>query len=183
MTRTAGAVGGRCHRWRHQRLLADLEDTNTMVSMRIRQIFAVAAVSALAFTACSNDDQADDAEPPVETPDDDVETPVDTPDSSDDDGDEPADEAVVPPTIAPGSQVALGELDSVRQDLDPACESAIGPIRDLTDTYASGLEMGDDDRETFNAALANGFGACDTDDWERFQQLELRGWMNAVPGS
>jgi hypothetical protein len=91
------------------------------------------------------------------------------------------DTRVTPPTLAPGSQIALGEFESVEQELDVACEAALKPIRDLEAKYQSGLDMTDDDRPAFNDALSKGLKDCSDEEWSRFQELELKGWMNAVP--
>lgn len=93
------------------------------------------------------------------------------------------DEALVPPTIEPGSMIPVGELDSVRQQVSTECADALEPIRALYSEYASGLEMQDKDLGVFNSALAAGFAECDADEWADFQELELKGWMNAAPNS
>jgi hypothetical protein len=91
------------------------------------------------------------------------------------------DTRVVPPTLPPGEIIELGSVESAIQELDKGCADALQPIRDLQKKYQSGLELTDKDRPAFNDALSDGFGACSSDDWSRFQELELRGWMNAVP--
>ena len=93
------------------------------------------------------------------------------------------DEAITPPTIAPGSSPELGSIEWVVQDVGPECAEAVAPIRELYEVYASGLDMDEPSRQILNEGLAAGFGACDPDEWERFQTLELQGWMNDIPES
>jgi len=154
--------------WFLGQLIAKDIGLGTIAFMRRVKTVSVLLVASVALAACSSSGTSSEPELDVDGEVEVVEQEVDT--------------ALVPPTIAPGSQLALGELDSVKQELSSGCEQALAPIRDLSQTYSSGLEMNDNDRESFNAALSSGFAACDADEWERFQQLELRGWMNAVPG-
>jgi len=90
--------------------------------------------------------------------------------------------AVTPSTLEPGSRVELDSVESVRQDdLSDVCAEAVEPIRDMIDTYQSGLEMEGDDFEIFNDSLADGSSVCSPEEWNQFQQLELIGWLNASP--
>lgn len=97
------------------------------------------------------------------------------------DGSEAVDERVTPPTIAAGTQIELGSIESKIQEVSDKCAQVLQPIRDLEKKYQSGIELTDADRPSFNEALNKGFQECDTDEWDRFQKLELTGWMNAVP--
>jgi hypothetical protein len=98
-----------------------------------------------------------------------------------DDGETTIDTRVTPPTIAAGTQIELGSVASEIQKVSEKCAQALQPIRDLEKKYQSGLELTDADRPAFNEALTNGFKECTPEEWDRFQKLELTGWMNAVP--
>lgn len=92
------------------------------------------------------------------------------------------DTRVTPPTIAAGTQIELGSVASEIQEVSEKCAEALQPIRDLEKKFQSGLELRDPaDLKSFNDSLSEGFKACSPEEWERFQQKELTGWMNAVP--
>lgn len=122
-------------------------------------ITGIALASMLVLGACgnSNDEAANDGS----------ETTVDT--------------RVTPPTIAAGTQIELGSVTSEIQEVSDKCAQVLQPIRDLEKKYQSGLELTDADRPAFNEALNKGFTECTPEEWTRFQELELKGWMNAVP--
>jgi len=122
-------------------------------------ITGIAFASILVLGACgnSNDENAEDSS----------EATVDT--------------RVTPPTIAAGTQIELGSVESEIQEVSQKCAQVLQPIRDLQKKYQSGLELTDADRPAFNDSLTKGFKECTPDEWDRFQRLELTGWMNAVP--
>lgn len=122
-------------------------------------ITGIALASILVLGACGNKND--------ETAGDGSETTVDT--------------RVTPPTIAAGTQIELGSVTSEIQEVSEKCAQVLQPIRDLEKKYQSGLELTDADRPAFNEALNNGFKECTPEEWDRFQKLELTGWMNAVP--
>jgi hypothetical protein len=92
----------------------------------------------------------------------------------------PADVAVVPPT-APSEAVAPGSLDSEVQKLEPSCEEAIAPIRALAAEFKSGLLLDAEASAVLTEALGEGSVVCSPEEWGRYQELELRGWLNAAP--
>jgi hypothetical protein len=92
------------------------------------------------------------------------------------------DERVTPPTLPAGQEIATGSIESTIQELDQECADAIQPIRDLQKKYQSALEqMEDADLSQLNDALSAGFASCSADDWSRYQELELKGWLYATP--
>jgi len=142
-------------------LLDDGKGGRTMILMTRKHtiITGIAFASILVLGACgnSNDENAGDES----------ETTVDT--------------RVTPPTIAAGTQIELGSVESEIQEVSQKCAQVLQPIRDLQKKYQSGLELTDADRPAFNDSLTKGFKECTPDEWDRFQRLELTGWMNAVP--
>lgn len=118
--------------------------------------FAVAAMLVLGACGNSSDNDSDAAETTVDT-------------------------RVTPPTIPAGQIIVPGSITSETQELDPACAEVLQPIRDLEKKYQSGLELTDADRPAFNKALTEGFATCSTEDWNAFQEKELKGWMNQIP--
>lgn len=119
-------------------------------------ITGIALASMLVLGACGNNNETDGSEATVDT-------------------------RVTPPTIAAGTQIELGSVSSEIQEVSEKCAQVLQPIRDLEKKYQSGLELTDADRPAFNDALTKGFKECTPEEWDRFQKLELTGWMNAVP--
>lgn len=146
-------------------LLDQLHAPWTMTNMNRRVITALAAAGLL-LSACSggNDNNATEGDASGEG----TETTV-------------VDERVTPPTLPAGQAVELGSIESVIQELDQACADAVQPIRDLQKSYQSALELTDEDLPKLNGALSEGFANCSSEEWNRYQQLELQGWLNAVP--
>lgn len=89
-------------------------------------------------------------------------------------------ETSTPPTLPAGYAPPIGEITSVRVELSTACASAIGPIRELTVEFDSGLLLDESANEVLNAALADGRSECSADEWALYQSDELNGWMNAA---
>jgi hypothetical protein len=102
-----------------------------------------------------------------------------------DSSDTTVDTRVTPPTIAAGTQIKPGSVTSEIQELSDKCAEVLQPIRDLEKKYQSGLELGvlatEAERTSFNDALSEGFKVCTPEEWTRFQELELKGWTNAIP--
>jgi len=128
------------------------------MTRKLSLLTGIALASMLALGACgnSNDGASDGSETTVDT-------------------------RVTPPTIAAGTQIELGSVTSEIQELSEKCATVLQPIRDLEKKYQSGLEMTDADRPAFNDALSKGFAECTPEEWQNFQEKELKGWMNAVP--
>lgn len=140
-------------------LLDGVGVVQTMAYMTRKHSFitGIAVASMLVLGACSNNNDASSSESTVDT-------------------------RVTPPTIAAGTQIELGSVTSEIQEVSVECAEALQPIRDLEKKFQSGLELrAAADLKSFNDSLSAGFKACSPDEWDRFQQKELTGWMNAVP--
>lgn len=86
-------------------------------------------------------------------------------------------------TLEPGMTILPGSIESEKvNDLPEKCEEAVKPLRGLMEKYDSGLEITDAaDNAKLTDLMNAAAGEC-KDDYTRFYNQELLGWLNAEPG-
>lgn len=88
-----------------------------------------------------------------------------------------ADEGAAPTVTLAAVPVPPG-AEPVRQELSKPCSTAVAPLRELMADVPDGRLLDAAGAERLNAGLAAGAAACDTAEWARFHELELRGWLS-----
>jgi hypothetical protein len=85
-------------------------------------------------------------------------------------------------TLEPGMTILPGTIESEKvNDLPAECEEAVEPLRGLMEKYDSGLEITDSaDNAKLTDLMNAAAGEC-KDDYTRFYNQELLGWLNAEP--
>ena len=81
------------------------------------------------------------------------------------------------PVTVPSTNPEPGSIESVRQDLSDDCDAAVSSMRDLMERYESVLDVPYDGTydEAFQAAKAG----CGAEEFRRFHDRELLGWIYA----
>ena len=81
------------------------------------------------------------------------------------------------PVTVPAENPEPGSIESVRQDLSERCEAAVQGLRDLMTNYPSVLDVPYDG--TYDEAFAAGKNGCPPEEFRRFHDRELLGWIYA----
>jgi hypothetical protein len=87
-------------------------------------------------------------------------------------------------TLAPGMTILPGSIESQKvTDLPEACDDAVAPLRALMGKYDSGLEITDAaDNTKLTDMMTTAATECE-DEYKRFYEGELLGWLNAEPST
>ena len=87
-------------------------------------------------------------------------------------------------TLAPGMTILPGTIESKKvTDLTKECDAAVTPLRALMDKYDSGLEITDAaDNTKLTDMMTTAATEC-ADEYKRFYDEELLGWLNAEPST
>ena len=81
------------------------------------------------------------------------------------------------PVTVPAENPEPGSVKSVRQDLSDRCTSAVGQLRKLMEQYPSVLDVPYDG--TYDEAFTAGERGCSPEEFRRFHDRELLGWIYA----
>jgi hypothetical protein len=81
------------------------------------------------------------------------------------------------PVTVPTENPEPGSIESVRQDLSDECAAAVQGLRDLMVEYPSVLDVPYDG--TYDEAFAAGRQGCPPEEFRRFHDRELLGWIYA----
>lgn len=131
--------------------------------MRYRVLVLLLAVTA---SACSPSEQGSPSSPEPSA----VEVTV--PSSTQ------AAETTLPPLVTvPSTNPEPGSIVIVPQTLSDGCTEAVADLRSLMQEYPSVLDVPYDG--TYDQAFAKGQAGCPEDEFRRFHDLELLGWIYA----
>lgn len=84
----------------------------------------------------------------------------------------------LPPLVTvPSTNPEPGSIEIVPQELSEECAKAVEDLRSLMTEYPSVLDVPYDG--TYDAAFAKGQAGCPEDEFRRFHDMELLGWIYA----
>ena len=132
--------------------------------MRYRVLVLLLAVTA---SACSSSEQGSPSTPESSM----VEVTVPAPT-------ETSVETTLPPLVTvPSTNPEPGSIEIVPQTLSEECTEAVADLRTLMEEYPSVLDVPYDG--TYDQAFAKGQAGCPEEEFRRFHDLELLGWIYA----
>lgn len=89
---------------------------------------------------------------------------------------------------SPGATFAVGELVPPGgpvevQELPDACDTAVAGLRGLMGRYRNGYQIDPAASAELNEGLGQARQGCTPEDFQRFYDRELNGWLSPAPGS